>query len=74
MRMAKINKAGNLGEDVEEGETSYLIGGNGRWYSHSGKQCGGPSRIFKFFMSNIFIYFYILKIYLFLICFYTSIS
>ena len=30
------------GEDVEKGDPSYIVSGNASWYSHSGKQCGGP--------------------------------
>ena len=46
VRMAKVNKAGktNAGKDVEKGEPSYTAGGNTSWYSHLGKQCGGPSK------------------------------
>ena len=46
IRMAKINKSGNtnVGEDVEEGEPFYTVGGNAGWYSHFGKQCGHPSK------------------------------
>ena len=29
------------GEDVEKGDSSYIVGGNAIWYSHSGKHCGG---------------------------------
>ena len=43
VRMAKMDKARyNAGEDVEKGDPSYIVGGNASWYSHSGKQCGGP--------------------------------
>ena len=44
VRMANIEKARktNVGEDVEKGDPSYTAGGNVSWYSHSGKQCGGP--------------------------------
>ena len=30
------------GEDMEKGDPSYTAGGNASWYSHFGKQCGGP--------------------------------
>ena len=30
------------GKDVEKGDPSYIAGGNASWYSHSGKQRGGP--------------------------------
>ena len=30
------------GEDVEKGEPSYTAAGTAGWYSHFGKQCGGP--------------------------------
>ena len=44
VRMAKIDKARNnkFGEGVEKGDPSYIVGGNASWYSHFGKQCGGP--------------------------------
>ena len=32
------------GKDVEKKESSSTAGGNASWYSHSGKQCGGPSK------------------------------
>ena len=37
VRMAKIDKAGNnnVGEAMEEGDPSYIVGGNASWYSHS---------------------------------------
>ena len=46
VRMAKLNKSGNedVGEDVEKGEPSYIVGRNAKWCSHSGKQCGGSSK------------------------------
>ena len=44
VRMAKINKAGNLGEDAEKREPSYTVGGNVNWCSHSGKLCEGSSK------------------------------
>ena len=34
-----------FGEDVEKGDPSYIVGGNASWYSHSGKQCGGPLKV-----------------------------
>ena len=34
----------NVGEHAEKGGPSYTVGGNESWYSHSGKQCGGPSK------------------------------
>ena len=43
VRMATINKqATSIGEDVEKEESSCLFGGNTDWYSHCGKQYGGP--------------------------------
>ena len=44
IRMAKINKAGNnkCWRRCGERESSYIVGGNASWYSHYGKQCGGP--------------------------------
>ena len=33
----------NTGEGVEKREFSYTTGGNIRWCSHCGKQCGGFS-------------------------------
>jgi len=27
----------DVGKDAEKGETSYTVGGNASWYSHSGK-------------------------------------
>ena len=44
VRMAKWTRQErtNVGEDVEKGDPSYIVGGNASWYSHSGKQCGGP--------------------------------
>ena len=45
VRMAKIDKARNNNvEDVEKGDPSYTVGGNASWYSHFGKECGGPLR------------------------------
>ena len=38
VRMAKISnteKTG-VGKDAEKGESSYTVGGNANWYSHSG--------------------------------------
>ena len=32
----------DVGEDAEKGEPSYTVGGNASWYSHFGKECGGP--------------------------------
>ena len=34
----------NTGEDVEEKEPSYTIGGNVNWCRHYGKQYGGSSK------------------------------
>ena len=34
----------NVGEDVEEREISYTVGGNVNWYRHCGKQYGSLSR------------------------------
>ena len=34
----------DVGEDVEKEEPSCTVGGNTNWCSHSGKQCGGPSK------------------------------
>ena len=34
-----------VGQDVEKGDPSYIVGGNTSWYSHSGKQCGGPLKV-----------------------------
>ena len=47
VRMAKIDKARTtiVGEDVEKWDPSYIVDGNARWYSHSGKQCGGPLKV-----------------------------
>ena len=44
VRMAKIDKQETtiVGEDEEKGDPSYIVGGNASWYSHYGKQCGGP--------------------------------
>ena len=44
VRMAKMDKKETtiVGEDVEKGDPSYIVGGNAGWYTHSGKQCGGP--------------------------------
>ena len=43
VRMAKIDmQETNVGEDVEKGDPYYIVGWNASWYSHSGKQCGGP--------------------------------
>ena len=46
VRMAKINKTGNIkcSKDAEKGEPSYTVGGNANWCSHSGKQYGGSSK------------------------------
>ena len=46
VRMAKMGKeeTTDFGEDVEKGEPSYTVGGNGSWYSHFRKQCGGSSK------------------------------
>ena len=33
-----------IGEDVEKGEPSCTVGGNVKWYSHSGEPYGGSSR------------------------------
>ena len=40
VRMAKINMTGtaDVGKDAEKGESSYTVGGNASWCSHSGKQ------------------------------------
>ena len=45
-RMAKTDKAGNnkCWRGCEEREPSYTVGGNASWYSHLGKQWGGPSK------------------------------
>ena len=32
---------------MEKGDPSYIVGGNASWYSHSGKQCGGPFKKLK---------------------------
>uniref|UniRef100_A0A452RJS9 DUF4502 domain-containing protein n=1 Tax=Ursus americanus TaxID=9643 RepID=A0A452RJS9_URSAM len=32
----------NVGKDMEKGDPSYTVGENASWYSHFGKQCGGP--------------------------------
>ena len=42
--MAKIDKTETtiVGEDVEKGDPSYIVGGNASWFSHSGNQFGGP--------------------------------
>ena len=37
----------DVGKDVEKGRPTCIVGGNANWYSHSGKQCGGPSKIKK---------------------------
>ena len=37
----------NTGEDVEEKEPSYTIGGNVNWCRHYGKQYGGSSKKLK---------------------------
>ena len=37
----------NVGEDVEKGDPSYTVGENASWYSHFGKQRGGPLKILK---------------------------
>ena len=44
VRMAKLTRqeTTNVGEDVEKGDPSYTVGRNASWYSHFGKQCGGP--------------------------------
>ena len=34
----------DAGEDVEKQEPSCTAGGDANWCSHSGKQCGGPSK------------------------------
>lgn len=40
IRMPKIKSSNktNAGEDAGKRDHSHLAGGNGRWYSHSGKQ------------------------------------
>ena len=35
----------DAGEDVEKVEPSYTVGGNASWCNHSGKQCGGSSKM-----------------------------
>ena len=37
----------DVGEDVEETEPSYTVGGNVNWCSHYGKQYGGSSKKLK---------------------------
>ena len=29
-----------MGEDVQKRKPSYTVGGNAKWYSHYGEQCG----------------------------------
>ena len=50
VRVAKINKSRDYRcwrEDVEKREPSCTLGGKANWCSHSGKQCGGSSKIIK---------------------------
>ena len=35
----KILTISSADEDVEQLELSYIVGGNVKWYSYSGKQC-----------------------------------
>ena len=39
-----IERKTDVGEDVENREPSYTVGGNANWCSHSGKQYGGSSK------------------------------
>ena len=47
VRMQKLTRqeATIAGEGMEKGDPSYIVGGNAGWYSHSGKQFGGPLKI-----------------------------
>ena len=38
---SEILTASNAGEDVEQQELSYIVGGNAKWYSYFGRQSGG---------------------------------
>lgn len=38
----KPQKLTSVDEDVEKSEPFYTVGGNLAWYSHCGKQYGGP--------------------------------
>ena len=44
----------NIGEDVEKGEPSCLLGGNVNWCSHCGKQFGGFSKCTSMFIAALF--------------------
>ena len=46
VKMAKINnqETTDVGENAKKGESSYIVGGNAIWCSHSVKQYGGTSR------------------------------
>ena len=47
VRMAKIDKRETaiVGEDVEKGDPSYIVGRNASWYSHFGKQWEVPQKV-----------------------------
>ena len=47
VRMAKIDKVGNnkYRKDVEKGDPSYTLGGNGSLYSHFGKSVEVPQKV-----------------------------
>ena len=47
VKMAKIDKAEttNVGKDVEKGDPSYTLGGNGSLYSHFGKSVEVPQKV-----------------------------
>ena len=40
----KDNKLTSVRKDAEKREPSYTVGRNVNWYSHCGKQYGGPSK------------------------------
>ena len=44
-KIAIINKSTNTGEDVEERETKYNVGGNTDWYSHLENSMEFPQKI-----------------------------
>ena len=53
IRMAIINnKKISVGEGVEKKESSYAAGGNGKQYSHYGKQYGGFKNKATIWLSN----------------------
>ena len=37
---SRTQTTSNAGQDVEQQELSFIAGGNAKWYSHFGRQCG----------------------------------